>query len=136
MKTRSGLTATLLLLCGVPLSTAAAPPAHVPFTFVFDDANPCTGLVHTVTITGTMLVQEHEDHFVAVQTRTITTTPTGFVGKGTQTEVHSDGVLMLRLLDVLTNPEGERIRARFVLLLDPQTGEVRLQQGEVICLPT
>ena len=28
-------------------------PDHVPFEFVFDDVNPCTGAVHTVTIAGT-----------------------------------------------------------------------------------
>src|SRR5262245_6899763 len=117
MNTRSRHTLTLLLLCCVPQVTAAAPPAEVPFTFVFDDVNPCTGLVHTVTISGTVLVQEHGDHLVAVQKRTITTAPTGFVGHGTQTEVESEGVSLVRLLDVLTNAEGERIRARFVLLV-------------------
>jgi hypothetical protein len=58
------------------------------------------------------------------------------MGQGTQTAVESEGVFMFRLLDVLTNSAGERIRAHIVLLSDPESGALRLQQGAVICLPT
>ena len=65
------------------LPAAADPPTPFPFEFVFDDVNPCTGDMHTVTIAGTTSVHDHDDRVAAVSERTITTSPTGFVGHGT-----------------------------------------------------
>jgi hypothetical protein len=118
----------------VPVSTIAAPPVEMEFQFVFDDINPCTGLVHTVTISGTSLVQARDDHFISVSARTITTSPTGFVGHGTDMTVENQNIFHIRLLDVLTNAAGERIRAKIVLIVDASSGTVRLQKGAVVCL--
>jgi len=101
---------------------------------VFDDVNPCTGLIHTVTITGTTFVQTIGDRVIARSERTITTSPTGFVGHGTDSFVDNGQVIMFRLTDILTNASGDRIRAQFVQVLDLSTGAVRVTQGEVKCL--
>jgi hypothetical protein len=113
---------------------AADPPTAFPFEFVFDDVNPCTGLTHTVTIAGTTLVHDHDGRVVASSERTITTSPTGFVGHGTDSYVLNGQIEMFRLTDILTSPSGDRIRARFVLVVDLSTGTVRVEKGELTCL--
>ena len=119
---------------GSAVPAAADPPTAVPFEFVFDDVNPCTGDIHTVTIAGTSFVHDHDGQIVAHSARTITTSPTGFVGHGTDSNVLNGQVEMFKLADILTNPSGDRIRARFVIVIDLSTATVRVQKGELTCL--
>ncbi|MGH3102677.1 MAG: hypothetical protein ACRDN6_01090 [Gaiellaceae bacterium] len=116
------------------VSAAADPPTEIPFEFVFDDVNPCTGDIHTVTIAGSTFVHFHGDRIVAYSQRTITTSPTGFVGHGTDSYVLNGQVEMFRLTDILTNPSGDRIRARFLIVVDLSTGTVRVVKGGLTCL--
>jgi hypothetical protein len=118
----------------VAVPAAADPPTAFPFEFVFDDVNPCTGLIHTVTIAGTTFVHDHDGRIVAHSERTITTSPTGFVGHGTDSYVLNGQVEKFRLADILTSPSGDRIRARFVTVVDLSTGTVRVEKGELTCL--
>jgi hypothetical protein len=83
---------------------AADPPTAFPFEFVFDDVNPCTGDTHTVTIAGTTSVHDHDGRIVAHSKRTITTSPTAFVGHGTDSNVLNDQVEMFRLADTWRTP--------------------------------
>lgn len=129
------LAAAVTLVALVVAGPAAAnPPTASPFEFVFDDVNPCTGDTHTVTIAGTAFVHDHDGRIVAVSERTITTSPTGFVGHGTDSYVLNGQVEMFRLTDILTSPSGDRIRARFVIVFDLSTGTVRVEKGELTCL--
>jgi len=98
--------------------------------FVFDDVNPCTGEVHTVTIAGTTTIHDHDDRIVAHSERAITTSPTGFVGRGTHTYVLNGRVEMFRQADILTSPSGDRIRAGHVIVIDVATGEVKAFAGD------
>ena len=128
----------LALLVGLAALALVAPaaadsPTAVTWEFVFDDVNPCTGGVHTVTIAGATLVHEHDGRTVAHSERTITTSPTGYVGRGTDTEVLNGQVEMFRETDILTSPSGSRIRAHFVLVVDASTGAVKVFAG---ALPT
>jgi hypothetical protein len=116
------------------LPAAANAPTEIPFEFVFDDVNPCTGDIHTVTIAGTTSVHNHDGRIVAYSERTITTSPTGFVGHGTDTYVLNGQVEMFRLADIATNSSGDRFRARFVILVDLSSGTVKVVTGELTCL--
>ncbi len=124
--------AVVALAFAVP--SAADAPTEIPFEFVFDDVNPCTGDIHTVTIAGTTSVHNHDGRIVAYSERTITTSPTGFVGHGTDTFVLNSQVEMFRLADIATNPSGDRFRARFVIVVDLSSGTVRVVTGELTCL--
>jgi hypothetical protein len=137
-KARLGAVAAAITLAVVALAfvapAAADAPTAIPFEFVFDDVNPCTGLTHTVTIAGTTFVHEHDGRLVARSDRTITTSPTGFVGRGTDTNVVNGQVEMFRLADILTNSSGDRIRARAVIVVDLSTGTVKVEKGGLTCL--
>jgi len=124
--------AVVALTLAAPASADA--PTEIPFEFVFDDVNPCTGDMHTVTITGTTSIHNHDGRIVAYSKRTITTSPTGFVGHGTDTYVLNSQVEMFRLADIAMNPSGDRFRARFVLVIDVSTGTVRAENLELTCL--
>jgi hypothetical protein len=128
--------AVLLGVVGLVFAVPAAadPLAAFPFEFVFEDVNPCTGLTHTVTISGTTFAHDHDGRIVAHSERTITTSPTGFVGHGTDTQVGNGQILIFRLTDILTNPSGDRIRARFVFVVDLSSGMVKVEKGELTCL--
>ena len=119
---------------GFAVPAAADAPTEIPFEFVFDDLNPCTGDTHTVTIAGTSSVHEHDGRIVAYSKRTITTSPTGFVGRGTDAYVLNGRVEMFSQADILTSPSGERMRAHFVLVFDLSTGTVRVVAGGLACL--
>src|SRR6266498_3960046 len=118
--------AVVALAFAVP--AAADAPAAIPFEFVFDDVNPCTGDIHTVTIAGTTFVHDHDGRIVAYSERTITTSPTGFVGHGTDSYVLNGQVEMFRLDDIATNASGDRFRARFMFVVDLSTGTVRVEK--------
>ena len=141
MKTRQGLLGTLaaavtltMVALAFAVPAAADPPTAFPFEFVFEDVNPCTGDIHTVTIAGTTLVHDHDGRIVAYSQRTITTSPTGFIGHGTDSYVLNGQVEVFRLIDILTNPSGDRIRARSVIVVDLSTGTVRVEKGGLTCL--
>ena len=125
------------LLSVVALAFAAPvgadPPTEIPQLDVFPDVNPCTGLLNTVTITETFFAHSHDGRVNGHSERTITTSD-GFVGRGTDTFVDNGQVFKFRQIDILTNASGDRIRARFVIVLDLSTGTVRVQQFELTCL--
>jgi hypothetical protein len=124
--------AVLSLAVAVP--TYANQPTAIPFADTFDDVNPCTGQVHTVTIEGTVYVHEHDGRVVARADRTITTTPTSFVGHGTGTFLDNGRVLVSRFTDVVANDAGDRIGAHGVFVLDLATGKVRVDAFDLTCL--
>jgi hypothetical protein len=119
---------------GFAVPAAADPPTVYPFEFVFDDVNPCTGDTHTVTISGTTSLHDHDGRIVAQSERTITTSPTGFVGHGTDSNVLNGNVEVFRLTDIATDPSGDRFRAQLVMVVDVSTGTVRVEQGGLTCL--
>jgi hypothetical protein len=124
---------TMAVLALAP-PAAADPPTEGSFEETFEDVNPCTGLIHEVTIAGTFFEHSHDGRIVVHAKRTITTDPTGFVGHGTDSFVDNGQVVRASLTDILTNPAGDRIRARFVFVLDLSTDTVRVEKGELTCL--
>jgi hypothetical protein len=123
-----------LAALGFAPPAAADPPTAIPFEVTFDDVNPCSGLMHTVTIAGTEFVHFHDGRIVVYSQRTITTDPTGFVGHGTDSFLDNGQVFKFTSTDILTNPAGDRIRARTVFVLDLSTETVSVDKGELTCL--
>jgi hypothetical protein len=112
---------------------AADRPESFPIFDVFEDVNPCTGSVMTVTFTGTAFVHEHGSRFVGRAQRTITTSD-GFVGHGTDSFVDNGQVLMFRLTDIMTNAAGDHFRARSLFVLDISSDTVRVDRFSLTCL--
>jgi hypothetical protein len=128
----AGLVGLFALAFAVP--AAADPPTAFPIEDVFDDVNPCTGDVMTVTFAGTAFVHFHDSRIVAHAHRTITTSD-GSVGHGTDSFVDNGQIVMFRLTDILTNTSGGyRFRARSVFVLDVSTETVRVDKFELTCL--
>lgn len=127
-----GASALVLAMGVVPAE--ADPPTVDTFEVTFEDVNPCTDEIHTVTIALTLFQHFHGERFVEHGVSTITTTPTGFSGGGTTTFVVTERLEVFRLTDVLTNEAGSRIMARTVFVADPATGTVRLDSSELTCV--
>ena len=126
-----------LLLVLLPMAVLAlAPPAAAdpPTESSFEDVNPCTGLIHTVTITFTIFEHSHDGRIVQHVKRTITTDPTGFVGHGSESFVDNGQIVRDSFTDILTNPAGDRIRAHGVFVVDLSTDTVRVGNFELTCL--
>lgn len=123
---------TMAVLALAP-PAAADPPTEMSFEFSFQDVNPCTGLIFTVTITGTNFEHSHDGRIVVITRRTITTDD-GFVGHGVVSFVANGQIERVSQTDILANSAGDHIRARFVFVLDLSTDTVRVEKGEVICL--
>jgi len=125
--------AMLIAMVGFAVPAAADAPEAVPFSFTFDDVNPCGGPDHTVTISGTSWVHDHNGKIVVRSERTITTS-SGFVGRGTDSFVANGQTVTEKLNDVLTHESGERIRAHFILVFDVSTSTVRAFSGTLTCV--
>ena len=126
-----GLLSVVALAFAVP--AAADPPTEFPILDVFEDVNPCTCDVMTVTFTGTFFVHEHDSRAVVRGERTITTSD-GFVGHGTDSFVDNGQVLVFRQADIMTNASGDHFRARGLFVLDLSTDTVRIERFELTCL--
>jgi hypothetical protein len=124
---------TLTALAVAP-PAAADPPTAMPFEVILPDVNPCTGLMHTVTIVGTEFVHFHDGRIVIHSKRTITTDPTGYVGHGADSFVVSEQVAKYTTTDILASPAGDRIRAHTVFVVDLMTRTVKVDRFEVTCL--
>jgi hypothetical protein len=112
---------------------AASAPVHDQFTIVFNDVNPCSGLIHTVTLTGFRSIHEHDGRFVIRIKRTITTS-SGFVGRGGDTFVANGNIEKVSINDMLTNESGDRIRAHLVIVTDASTGLGKAVSRSLTCL--
>ena len=126
-----GLLSVVALAFAAP--AAADPPTAFPIEVVFPDVNPCTGDLMTVTVVGTAFVHVHDSRVVVRTERTITTSD-GFVGHGTDSSVDNGQVFVFRLVDILTNADGDRFRARAVVVFDISTETVRVDRFELTCL--
>lgn len=118
---------------------APGAPTAVPIFFQFEGRNPCSGLPHTVTFTGTAWIHELPGGQVVVHFQRTITTSSGFEGRGTATNVVNGNILKSTLNDMLTHPSGDRIRAHLVLVIDltstPPTVRVRHGTfGGTICM--
>jgi hypothetical protein len=127
------LLAVSALFVGAAPAGADPPTTEGPFVDVFDDVNPCTGLVHTVTITATFSVHSHDGKEVVVGDSAISTSD-GFSGQGRSSFVSNGQVERAQFLDMLTNDAGDRFQARGVFVFDVSTGTARVDSFELICV--
>jgi hypothetical protein len=123
-----------LIVVGLASPAAADPPTVEYFSDTFEDVNPCTGEQHTVTIELAESQHFHGDNFIGIGTTTITTEPTGFTGHGTTTFVVTQGAEVFRHVDILTDAAGNRIMASVVFVMDPATGDIRVEDGDLTCV--
>jgi hypothetical protein len=127
------------LLAALLVLLAAAPAAAHPRTEVSDvvetffDVDPCTGVVHEVTLSVTFLVHTHGGVVVARGVRTLTTS-SGYVGGGTSSFIDNGQVEMFRFNDLLADGSGNRIRATGVFVTDLSSGTLRVDAFELTCL--
>jgi hypothetical protein len=128
-----GLLSAIAPLVVAP-AAAADPPTQFLDTVTFVDVNPCTGLDHTVTIVFAGSEHRHGERVVAHAKRTITTDPTGFVGRGTDSFVDNGQISKLTFTDILRNPAGDRIRARGVIVVELPTETIRVEKIALTCL--
>lgn len=114
-------------------SLQASAPVPLPFFDQFDDVNPCSGDIQTVTVTGTAYLHPHDGRLVVHVERAISTSA-GFEGRGTQTFVDNGQIIRVALNDMLVHPDGSRIHAHGNLLIDTATGEALVSRGRLVCL--
>ena len=112
---------------------AADPPSEVSMTDTFPDIDPCTGLVHEVTIDVTFFVHSHDRVTVARGERTLSTS-LGYTGRGTSSFVENGKVEMFRFSDIAADGSGNRLRASGVFVLDLRNGSVRIDAFELTCV--
>jgi len=96
-------------------------PIEFPFTSEFPAVNPCTGLGHIVTWTGTGWFQPHPNNAVLRFQFAIATTD-GYAGSGNDVWMGTDGrpgdVLKRTVNTLLTHPSGSRLMVHLVMVID------------------
>ncbi len=136
-RTALALTSAALLTLIAPFvlaaPAAADPPTRFSDSVTFVDLNPCTGEPHQVTMTVTGSEHLHDGRLVGHAKRTFTT-DSGFVGHGSVSYVDNGQISKGTFTDILTSPDGDRIRAHGVLVIDPSTDTVRADQIGITCL--
>lgn len=121
----------LVLGLAVAAPAAADPPTAFPLHEVFVDVDPCTGLDHTVEVTGTFFRHSHANGNTYHAPRTITTS-SGYVGHGVEVSVDHERIFVIN--DVLANPNGNRLRAHLVLVRDADFTMIRVEQFRLECI--
>jgi len=127
------LLTTSALLVGAPAANADR-PVEEGFVDVFDDVNPCTGLVHTVSITASYSVHSHGGKTVVSGGKTTISTSSGFSGTGTISEVDNGQILRAHFFDRLSNDAGDRIFAKGVIVIDLSSDTVRVGALSLTCV--
>ena len=124
----------LLLALALALALAAPAAADAPTEFplhdLFVDVDPCTGLEHTIEVTGTFFRHNHAGGNTYHADRTITTS-SGYVGHGVEVSVDHERILVLN--DVLARANGDRARAHLVIVLDADWN-VRVERFRLECI--
>jgi len=112
LQRRSHKIAAAAILSAAALVTFAAPPASQPLFEQFDDVNPCTDEIITLTFTGTAFVQTSGDHFILRASGTVTTSD-GFEGSFNRNFIFiGDRVETLRFHDMeISDDTGQRVIA-------------------------
>lgn len=123
---------TLVLLTGVTFAPAASgdAPTESPLLDVFVDVDPCTGLEHVVTISGTFFRHSHAAGATYHAERSVTTSA-GYVGRGIEISVDHERIVVIN--DVLSNPSGDRVRAHVVVVLEADR-TARVDQFRLTCI--
>jgi hypothetical protein len=114
-----------------PDVAAASRPGRVTWTDVLQDVDPCTGILQEITIAWACL---QDGGKVVTCRRTITATPTGYVGHGTYSTVDNDHVIAWRITDTLKNDAGDRLKIQYRSVYDPTTGTWRVEDYRLTCL--
>jgi hypothetical protein len=114
-----------------PISADA--PTAIPISVTFDDVDPCTGEIHTVSFDGVAYRHEHDGRVVAHSDLVITTT-SGYVGHGVEEEIVNGQMFQIVARHMLVNPNGNRVQARVLLQVDLTTGEVRRDYADLRCV--
>jgi hypothetical protein len=109
----AGLLLILLTAVFAWVAYADKPTEYQAETVVIEELNPCTGLLHTLTINVTIREHIHNGRLIRSGQRTITT-DTGFIGQGTEQLVINGKVSKFTQNDLLMNAAGDRIRAHRV----------------------
>lgn len=126
---------SLLLAITVALVVAAPAAADAPTEFPlhdhFVDVDPCTGLEHTVDVTGAFYRHFHANGNTYHADATITTS-SGYVGHGVEVSVDHERILVLN--HVLANPNGNRILAKVVVVWDSDFTTARVERFRLECV--
>jgi hypothetical protein len=120
---RLGAFAVTAIFATMAVAFPAAARSEPTFTMVFVNhgSDPCSGAAQTVTIVADFWVHETNGATVTLQQRTITSDPTGYVGRGESTVVSNGEVIVMSLHDMLVNGSGARVRIAGTVILDAST---------------
>jgi len=114
--------AVALTMMGLAVPVLAdRPEPDFTMVFVIRGADPCSGTAQTVTIVADFYVQDTNGASVMKQSRTITTDPTGYVGRGEATVVNNGQVIVMSLHDTMVSSSGARVRIGGTIILDAST---------------
>ena len=123
------LALALALVLAAP--AAADAPIALPLHDLFVDVDPCTGLEHTVEVTGTFYRHSHANGNTYHADATITTS-SGYLGHGVEVSVDHERILILN--HMLTNPNGNRIRAKIVIVWNADFTTQRVESFRLDCI--
>ena len=118
------LTINAVLVHALVVSAFAAGPVRETHEIQFEDTDPCTGTVHTVTIDFQDLIREIDGRTVDTSHTTVSTSPTGYTGHGDQIFVVNNQMNNYIAHVVLTNEAGHQIVITRVFILDLSTNRV------------
>lgn len=122
------------------ISSAPGAPTPILFSTTFPDNDPCTDVFdpkeHMVTISGTAWVHALPNGNTVMRAKRTITTDSGYEGRGVQTEVINGNTRTFHLHDINTHPDGRKMRAEFVFIVDLSTQTVRVLRGALTCIKT
>lgn len=116
----------LALTLGVGTARADGPPVVIPVAVQFQDVNPCTGELDTVSLTGVLRVHEFYNeagdvHHTNVTALTDVESDAGFLGQNVQVFAHNaEGPFAPREEEA----RGMQLEIQNVIARNPDTGQI------------
>jgi len=128
------LTLNALVVQVLVVASFAAGPVRETHEIQFQDTDPCSGTVHTVTIDFQDLIRNIDGRTVDTSHTTVSTSPTGYTGHGFQNFVVNNQMNNYITHVVLTNDAGNQIVITRVFILDLSTNQIIVDKLSSRCV--
>ena len=131
------LSAITALLTTMTVPSSADKPVDFPVPPAeFDDFDPCTGEIQSITIFLDVLLHQHKNNFVATVVRTGFTSAGYQMFAGTQVQLQNfnGGIFGDRFVDMWRNDDGRMFQAAGNFVFDTNTNEVRVEHFNFQCI--
>jgi hypothetical protein len=128
------LTSAVLFTALVAMPAAADPPVESTDSVMFPDVNPCSGLIHQVTIDFEIRLHQHQNRVVVHIGRTGSTDSGYRMDHGVLNAQNNGNVAKQTFSDIWSRDDGSKFKAQGTFVLDLSNNAARVDRFSIRCI--